>query len=586
MTESDFRAGPSADDPKAQLAAVHTALGPVQDEAKALLGRSDDRKRLGRAAADAYAHTGLGTQAGCQAAIADLAGADALVAKYAALAQFPNARAVALALRAAAPKLRAIVWTKPALPLVFVAVPPGDVRAGTAAATTVRATVRRTGDTTAAAGCGIAWVGLAPDPIVDTLVFAAGKADATAAVDVPAQPGMSAPQSFQLQIQAPLVGLTFGTPAFAIGRLLPPVVGPPPPPPPPPPPATRAPKPLDPAAYATLVDADPGSIKRVLSSLRTGTAVRLAPGKYDFQGVNVPGCIVYAARFGTVTVGQRVQMHAPDSAILNLIVSDGIVLDGDRSRASRCRSGGAGQSVGGVNMVGNDNVLDWCEVQDFQGIGIEGNNNCRRPVIFGIHIHGQKIGPAGTNSMMMIGTSKEASALPIAPYVGRTLVDGSVKHDGVELKTSSAVIEDVTVVGCDLMQRHGKIGLRAVSCWAENGRIQLNDGGASAISCVTGTTEDACLAIVAGTISGDQLRAGTSGYPYAVNAHAEHHRGLVMVGWARPGWNRPPVNSTYAACPSVRIAPGVQAKEIAPSGAAPAPARKLTPGQVGPEALL
>lgn len=102
--------------PVEQLAAVHEALAAVQDEAKALLQRPDDRKRLGQAALHAYADTGQGTQAGCLAAVADIAGVNALVGKYAALHQFPNARAVAIALQAAGPKLGRIVWTKPPPP--------------------------------------------------------------------------------------------------------------------------------------------------------------------------------------------------------------------------------------------------------------------------------------------------------------------------------------------------------------------------------------------------------------------------------------------------------------------------------------
>jgi hypothetical protein len=363
----------------------------------------------------------------------------------------------------------------------------------------------------------------------------------------------------------------------------------PPTPGPVPAPSGSAPKPLDPATYLLRVDADPTSFNRVVAGLRLGTAVRLAPGHYSFTSIHVPGCLFYADKPGTVVVDGRVELHEAETAILRLTVRGGLVLDAMNTRASRCEISGS-DGVDLVSVQGASNVLDWCSVSDFAGIGVGVQaKSARYPVFHGLHVFGQRSsGPPHSATMFMIGHSHVDSGQPVNGHYERILIEGARKHDGFEIKSSDNTVVDVTAIGADVMQRHGIRAATFVSCWAEpdghhGGRIQLNSNNPRAVRC------HGLLAIAAGNGSVEDLlhKSGAESiYPFAAGAEAHNHDGTVEVGNLH-GAERPmpPVGTRLANCPNVRrIAGDVGAATPIPPDRLPPPARRLTPADVGPGA--
>lgn len=113
MTEN---AAAASTTPQQQLAAAKQRLAAHQKQINVLLTRTDDRKRLAQAANAALGHMAQGTEACCQAAIADIKAAATLRAKYRGDHRYSNATAVAGALDQAAADLAAIAWKPPAPP--------------------------------------------------------------------------------------------------------------------------------------------------------------------------------------------------------------------------------------------------------------------------------------------------------------------------------------------------------------------------------------------------------------------------------------------------------------------------------------
>jgi hypothetical protein len=105
-------------------------------------------------------------------------------------------------------------------------------------------------------------------------------------------------------------------------------------------------------------------------------------------------------------------------------------------------------------------VFDWCEISDFAGVGVGVQaKSARRPVMFGLHVHSQRAsGPPSSGTMFMIGHSHDDSDQPVKGYFGRILMEGARSHDGFEVKCSDVVGEDITAIGCDVMQRHVRLG--------------------------------------------------------------------------------------------------------------------------------
>src|SRR3954469_885793 len=152
--------------PTAALAAVHARLVGVRQQIGVLRSLGGDRKALGDAAQVASTATGMGTEAGCNAAIRALTNAGKLVREFAGDKAHPNASDVAMVCRAALPALQAIDWhVTPAPGKVTIAAGPGDVRTVAGRPTKVSVALRRGGDLAAAASARWRFTGLGPSAL-------------------------------------------------------------------------------------------------------------------------------------------------------------------------------------------------------------------------------------------------------------------------------------------------------------------------------------------------------------------------------------------------------------------------------------
>jgi hypothetical protein len=111
-------------DPKILLRQIHDQLAAVEPQVQIIRPKGPHRERLADAVEAAIGHAALGTEAGCEAAIADLAGAAGVVAEFRDDPRYPNARAVARVADEALPGLRAIRWSPG---LTFPLYPPAAV---------------------------------------------------------------------------------------------------------------------------------------------------------------------------------------------------------------------------------------------------------------------------------------------------------------------------------------------------------------------------------------------------------------------------------------------------------------------------
>src|SRR5215218_6426631 len=105
-----IRGASTMSDPEVLLRAVRDGLAAVEPQARVIRPKGPDRRRLADAVGAATGHAAAGAEAGCEAAIADLAGAREVVDRFRDDPDHPNARVVARAAGAALEALEAIDW--------------------------------------------------------------------------------------------------------------------------------------------------------------------------------------------------------------------------------------------------------------------------------------------------------------------------------------------------------------------------------------------------------------------------------------------------------------------------------------------
>lgn len=335
--------------------------------------------------------------------------------------------------------------------------------------------------------------------------------------------------------------------------------------------------------------AEPSSWRRVSDGLRPGASVALAPGYYQPRRLTVPGVTLRATTMLQASLEDRIEVEAEDVTLHGLRSHGGMVLKAPGTKVIRSVIRDSGQSDC-VHFAGANQSLVWCEITNFQAVGISADGGARNPSVHGCLVHGQIAGgKAGTLAMMMIGHSHADSDKPINIRISQTLVYDSRSHDVIEIKSSGAQIDDCTVLGGDLMQRHGIVAMVCRSCWVEGGDIQLNSNSPTAIRC---KTVKGILRVVNGTASVEDLLKKTKNqkslYPYSNNARVHNHDGTVVVGWnaKRPLWTLPALGTEVADCPTVQNPHNVacgKAPSIPADQLPPAP-RKLTTADVGPRA--
>jgi hypothetical protein len=351
---------------------------------------------------------------------------------------------------------------------------------------------------------------------------------------------------------------------------------------------------------------DGAQLARALAEALPGDRIVLIgavfPGDFTAWRPGAPGApvVVDGGVFLGTTITGRFTVRAADVIVNGLVVRRGIEIRADRSRARRCRVDGSGNESAVKIAAGAGAAVEFCELTNYRGRAVDVAGQARWPLIHRNWLHGQaRGGISGTVAGMMIGDSKETSATPIRAHVLENLVEGLVVRQAIELKSSGNRVEGNTTLGtetdaADLLVRHGTDNV-FVGNWVEDGRLLLQDARSVAVrNCCTGTRFAPRIGVTAGTISGDDLRRGISGYPFSEDARVVANEAVVEIGWRFPGRGRKPVRTRVEAQDKARwpvlesfVDPWEVAHgEVTDYDPLPEAPRRLTRADVGPYALL
>jgi hypothetical protein len=358
-----------------------------------------------------------------------------------------------------------------------------------------------------------------------------------------------------------------------------------------------------PGAGAILVS-DAAQLTLALSSAQPGNRIVLADGIYDGDftltraGTQEQPILVEAARTLGATIAGHFTAKAADVALVGLNVTLGIDLSGDRARASRCKVDGSGlepplQISGGTGVV-----VEFCELTNFGGRGLQIEGGARGPRIYRNWVHGQYGSDSEAVAAIIAGVGKGTSATPIAAHILENRVEGLSARQAIETKSSGNRIERNTVVGAtkpaDVLVRHGLDNV-FVGNWIENGRLLVGDVRTVAVrNRVEGRKFQPCIGVKAGTLTGEQLRLGVIGYPISEGARLIANEGMVELGWSYTGWNLMPLATSIEAHDQARwpvkttLCDPLQVVNLPETdiGALPEPPRELTVAEVGPFAQV
>jgi hypothetical protein len=225
----------------------------------------------------------------------------------------------------------------------------------------------------------------------------------------------------------------------------------------------------------------------------------------------------------------------------------------------------------------------------------------RSPRIYRNHIHDQAPPPNPLDVAAMIaGTGKSTSAVEIGAHFLENLVERTEGRQTIELKSSANIVEGNTSIGTnqragDLLVRHGldNVFLRN---WVESGRLLVGDERTVAVRNLCTGAHGPCVGVKAGTLTGDDLRRGQSGYPISEGARLVANETAIELGWRFDGtWPRRPVGTRIEAHDTgrwpvrqtTRGTPSLGTVEatVVPTtdyGPLPAAPRRLTAAEVGP----
>lgn len=351
-----------------------------------------------------------------------------------------------------------------------------------------------------------------------------------------------------------------------------------------------------------------------------GTHLCLAAGAYP--GFSVPGSwqgvVVRSAVFSSAAgladapqaavVTGNVTVAGPACTVAGLSLANTAAVDanvpsirlaGAGSRASRNLVDTPRPLADGIDIAGNDCVVDGNEIRNFANMAICPLPGARRCYIGWNHLHHASAVAGRPNSRagIMLGgnLAKVGVENPGGHLVEWNLVEDWVGVDGIEVKSADNVVRLNTLLGsaagqCGISVRHGPRTL-VVANHVENGQILLCDHDSVAVgNRTTGTRNAPRLRVKAGTISPEQFLASGGGggqYPYSVGARVVLHDGAVEVG-AKPNGTEtlPALATALEACRGV-VTVGLPGSDFVRTDttawADPVPnVRRLAPADVGP----
>jgi hypothetical protein len=360
-----------------------------------------------------------------------------------------------------------------------------------------------------------------------------------------------------------------------------------------------------PASAAERIVYDASQLKAALAAAQPGDLIVLAPGctfAGDFvvsrSGTQQAPITIACGTVLGATITGSFTLAGADIVLAGSQVKKGIVLKGDRTRASRCKIDASGTNPGVTIAKGTGCVVEFCEVRNHLGRGIRADTAARQARIYRNWVHDQGT-PANPLAVanIIIGVTGGTSATVTGAKIVENLVEKAKARQAIECKASGNVLEGNTVVGTakqpgDLLVRFGtdNVFLRN---WVENGRLLLCDKQSIAVgNRCTGSLFKPCIGVKAGTSTADEMRSGgdTGAYLISEDARLIANESAVHVGWRYSTWSvkprrtqieihdrsRFPVAQTLADPGEVTYADG--------SGWNPMPAavKRLVPSDVGP----
>ena len=239
-------------------------------------------------------------------------------------------------------------------------------------------------------------------------------------------------------------------------------------------------------------------------------------------------------------------------------------------------------------------VVEFCELTNFSGRGIQIEGGAREPRVYRNWVHGQVGADSEAVAAIISGIGKGTSALPINAHILENLVEGLSARQAIEVKSSGNRVVRNTVIGgtkpADILVRHGFDNL-FVGNWVENGRLLVGDMRSVAVrNRVGGKRYKPCLGVKAGTLTGNELRTGVIGYPVSEGARLIANDAVIELGWRYNDWNLAPVATCIEAhdqalwpirttlCASTQVT-HLPATDFSLPATAP---RQLTTADVGP----
>jgi hypothetical protein len=355
------------------------------------------------------------------------------------------------------------------------------------------------------------------------------------------------------------------------------------PPPPPPPPGTELPTPTSTVTVGNMAD-----LQDELSSAPPGRRIILSNGTYTGDltvtrsGTSGNPIQIYAANILQATITGRVKLTGTDVIISRVDVPKGIDLNGNRTRANRCRCNGVGGLFRNTILItGDDCTVDWCETSFFdkEGIRNEGyRNTIRRCVLTGKNAST----PGTASAVISSGSDTASSAKAYRCLIIENLVYANDENNGIELKSSYNEIEGNTILGgggqaTNINNRHG-IRNTFRRNWVEGGQLQLSDHDSVAVR------NKGKVAVNAGKISGDVHRTGPDGIIYAEDAIVIDHDGSIQIGFkANNTCTHAPERTILENCTgTVTTTLGQFERRSVTSYPRPTAPTKLTTADVGP----
>jgi hypothetical protein len=353
-------------------------------------------------------------------------------------------------------------------------------------------------------------------------------------------------------------------------------------------------------AARTVYAVDATALAKALAAALPGDTIVLTGSSYSGNfsatraGTQAAPVVVQAVTTLRATISGTFTVAAADVTLRGLVVRQGITLNGDRARASRCKVDASG-AADAVRVAGGTGVVvEFCELTNFASQAVDVLGPARSPRVYRNWVHGQGVPPTDDGAAIIVGTGKATSAVTIGALVLENRVEALNARQAIETKSSGNRIEGNTVVGGakpgDILVRHGLDNV-LVRNWVQNGRVLVGDERSVAVrNRTSGSRYDPVLGVKAGDITGDQLRAGVSGYPISEDARVITQEAVDEIGWRYEGWDLKPLRTsveaqdraTWPVRPSFVDPDQVAYSDATSWGPTPAAPVELTTGQVGP----